>query len=65
MVVVEVMVLVAIVVAAIAEIAAAATVAPFSPGVSLLAPSATPRVSLLVFGAFLGVLAASEHAYLP
>jgi hypothetical protein len=46
-------------------VVAAAAVAPFSPGVSLLAPSATPRVSLLVFGAFLGVLAASEHAYLP
>jgi hypothetical protein len=60
-VVVEAIVLVAVVV----EIAAAATVAPFSPGVSLLVPSATPGVSLLFPGASPVVLAASEHAYLP
>jgi hypothetical protein len=58
-VVVEAMVLVVV------EIAAAAAVAPFSPGVSLLAPRATPGVSLLIPCAFPGVLAASEHTYLP
>jgi hypothetical protein len=42
-----------------------ATVVPFSPGVSPLAPSAIPDVSLLVLGASLGVPVASEHAYLP
>jgi hypothetical protein len=40
-------------------------VAPFSPGVSLLAPGATPGVSLLVPSASPSVPAASEHAYLP
>jgi hypothetical protein len=55
-VVVEVMVLVVVaaVVVVVVEIVVAAAVAPFSPGVSLLFPSATP-----------GVLAASEPAYLP
>jgi hypothetical protein len=62
-VVVEEMVLV--VVAAVAEIVVVAAVAPFSPGVSLLSPSATPSVSLLFPDASPGVLAASEHAYQP
>jgi hypothetical protein len=51
-VVVEAMVLVVAVVVA---------VAPFSPGISLLAPGATPGVSLLVPSASPGVLAASAH----
>ena len=62
MVVVEAMVLVDV--AAVAGIVVATTVAPFSPGGSLLAPGATPGVSLLFPGASPGVLAASEHAYL-
>jgi hypothetical protein len=44
---------------------AAVAVAPFSPGVSLLALGAAPNVSLIVPGASPGVPAASEHAYLP
>jgi hypothetical protein len=40
-------------------------VAPFSPGVSPLALGAALDISLLVPGAFPGVLTASEHAYLP
>ena len=59
--VVEAMVLVAVVV----EIVVAAAVAPFSPGVSLLAPGAIPGVSLLFPDASPGILAASEPGYLP
>ena len=64
MVVVEAMVLVAVAIVVV-EIVVAAVVAPFSPGVSLLAPGAALDVSLLVPDASPGVLAASEHAYLP
>jgi hypothetical protein len=56
-VVVEAMVLVVVVaVAVVVEIAVAAAVAPFSPGISLLGPSATPGVSLLVPGDLLAFL---------
>jgi hypothetical protein len=61
-VVVEAMVLVDVVAVAVVD---AVAIAPFSPGVSLLAPGATPGVSLLIPDASPGVLAASEHAYLP
>jgi hypothetical protein len=61
---VEAMVLVAVVVVVV-EFAIAAAVAPSFPGVSPLAPGATPVVSLLFPGASPGVLAASEHAYPP
>jgi hypothetical protein len=44
---------------------AAVAVAPFSPGVSPLAPGATPGVSPLALGASSGVLAASARAYPP
>jgi hypothetical protein len=65
-VVVEAVVLVVVAaVAVVVAFAVAAAVAPFSPGISLLAPSATPGVSPLFLGASPGVLAASERAYLP
>jgi hypothetical protein len=54
-----------VVVAAVVEIAVAAAIAPFSPGVSLLSPGTTLGVSLLFPDASPGVPAASEHAYLP
>jgi hypothetical protein len=57
--------MVLVVVAVVVEIAVAATVAPFSPGVSLLAPGATLGVSLLFPDASPGVLTASEPAYQP
>jgi hypothetical protein len=63
-VVVEAMALVAV--AAVVEVVvAAAIVAPFSPGASLLSPGATFGVSLLFPDASPGVLAASGHAYRP
>jgi hypothetical protein len=67
-VVVEAVVLVAavaVVVVVVAFAVAAAVVAPSFPGVSPLAPGATPVVSLLFLNASPGVLAASVHAYLP
>jgi hypothetical protein len=64
-VVVEAMVLVVVAAATVAEIAVAAVVVPFSPGVSLLSPGATLDVSLLFPDASPGVLAASGHAYQP
>jgi hypothetical protein len=65
-VVVEAMVLVVVpVVAVVVEIAVAAAVAPFSPGVSLIAPGATPGVSLLFPGASPGVPVASVRTYPP
>ena len=64
MVVVEAMALVAAV-AVVAFAVAAAVVAPSFPGVSPLAPGATPVVYLLFPDASLGVLAASGHAYQP
>jgi hypothetical protein len=51
--------------AVVAFAVAAAVVAPSFPGVSPLAPGATPVVSLLFLDASPGVLAASVHAYLP
>jgi hypothetical protein len=52
-------------VAAVVEIAVAAVVAPFSPGVFILFPGATLDVYLLFPDASHGVLAASGHAYQP
>jgi hypothetical protein len=57
--------MVLVVVATVVEIAVAAAVAPFSPGVSLLAPGATLGVSLLFLDASPSILVASAHAYLP
>ena len=65
---VEAVVLVAVaaaVVVVVAFVVAAAVVAPSFPGVSPLAPGATPVVSLLFLDASPGVLAASVHTYLP
>ena len=64
MVVEEAMALVAVV-AVVEVVVAAAVVAPFSPGASLLSPGATLGVSLLFPDASPSVLAASEPAYLP
>jgi hypothetical protein len=61
---VEAVVLVAVAVV-VAFAVAAAVVAPSFPGVSPLAPGATPVVSLIFLDASPGVLAASVHAYLP
>jgi hypothetical protein len=64
--VVEVEAVVLVVVAVVVAFAvAAAVVAPSFPGVSPLAPGATPVVSLIFLDASPGVLAASVHAYLP
>jgi hypothetical protein len=60
-VVVEAMVLADIVVVVVVAVATA----PSFPGVSPLALGAAPDVSLLVPSASPGILAASEHAYLP
>ena len=67
MVVGEAVVLVADVAAVVvvAFVVAAAVVVPSFPGVSPLAPGATPVVYLLFPDASLGVLAASGHAYQP
>jgi hypothetical protein len=68
LVVVEEAVVLVVVAAAAVVVAfavAAAIVAPSFPGVSPLAPGATPVVSLLFLDASPGVLAASVHAYLP
>jgi hypothetical protein len=55
-----------VVVEAVALVAAiAVVVAPSFPGVSHLAPGATPAVYLLFPDASPGVLAASGHAYQP
>jgi hypothetical protein len=65
-VVVEAVVLVAAIAAVVvAFVVAAAVVVPSFPGVSHLAPGATPGVYLLFLDAFPGVLAASGHAYQP
>ena len=61
---VEAVVLV-VVAAVVAFVVAAAVVVPSFPGVSPLAPGATPVVSLLFPSASPGVLAISEHAYPP
>jgi hypothetical protein len=61
---VEAVVLIAAV-AVVVAFAAAAAVAPSFPGVSPLVCGATHVVSLLFPDASPGVLAASEHAYLP
>jgi hypothetical protein len=42
-----------------------AVAAPFSLGVSHLAPGTSPGVYLLALGAFSGIPAASARAYLP
>jgi hypothetical protein len=63
-VVVEAMALVAVV-AVVEVVVATAVVAPFSPGVSPPALGAFPDVHPLFPGAFPGVLATSERAYLP
>jgi hypothetical protein len=52
-----------VVVVVLADVAV--VVAPFSPGVSPLAPSAFPSVYPLALGASPSVLAASAHAYPP
>jgi hypothetical protein len=62
---VETVVLADVVVVVVAVAAAAAAVAPFSPGVSPLAPGASPGVYLLVVDAFPGVPSASACAYPP
>jgi hypothetical protein len=66
-VVVEAVVLVAVVADAVVVVfvVAAAVVVPSFPGVSPLAPGATPVVYLLFPDASPGVLAASGHAYQP
>jgi hypothetical protein len=65
-VLVAVAIVVAFAVAAVVVVfAVAAVVAPSFPSVSPLVPGATPVVSLLFPGASPGILAASEHAYLP
>jgi hypothetical protein len=43
----------------------AVAVAPFSPGITPLAPGATPDISLLALGASPNVPAASARAYPP
>ena len=53
------------VVEAMALAAVVAVVAPSFLGVSHLSPGATPGVYPLFLNAFLGVLAASGHAYQP
>jgi hypothetical protein len=62
---VELVVVVEVVVLADVAVVVAVAAAPSFPGVSLLVLGATLDVSLLVPGASPGVLAASEHAYLP
>ena len=57
---VEVEAMAPVAVAAVVEV----VVAPFSPGISLPALGASPDVHPLFPGAFPGVLAASERAYL-
>jgi hypothetical protein len=63
--VVEVEVEVEAMVLADVVVVVAVAVAPFSPGVSPLAPDASPGVYLLALGAFPGVPTASARAYPP
>ena len=59
------MVVETVVLADVAVVVAVAAAAPFSLGVSHLAPGASPGVYLLALGAFPGIPAASARAYLP
>jgi hypothetical protein len=52
-------------VAIVVVVVAAAAAAPFSPGVSPLAPGTSPVIYLLVLGASPSVPAASARAYPP
>jgi hypothetical protein len=54
-----------VVVVEVLVVVVAVVVAPFSPGISPLALSASPVVYPLALGASPGVLAASAHAYPP
>jgi hypothetical protein len=62
---VELVVVGEVVVLADVAVVVIAAATPSFPSVSLLALGAAPDVSLLVPSASPGILAASEHAYLP
>jgi hypothetical protein len=62
---VELVVVMEAVVLADVAIAVVVAAAPFSPGVSPLAPDAFPSVYPLALCASLGILTASAHAYPP